>query len=634
VASRVEIIERRRLRVGDREIDLAALVPEEGGTATQELEAASGGAAVDESVVLGTPAGVYRFNVTRPQGGALTVEATPHAPHAEVTRLRLDGTTLHVEGTFPVEQAEDGFLFARRRGDLTEVVAPAALDGDRFTASLDLAELVLPGGERDVWNLRLQVGRRSLRLGTHLDGVANRGEATEYPAAIVGDRRLQPYYTVENNVSVRSASTSAVEEPVPPEPHDEEAKPRLARRILGPPAILLHRLALRLAAARPGGVRQPDGRDVRILLLHAWGMGGTVRAAMSLAESLAESGRSVEVVSIVRRSKRPFFPFPDGVAVTAVDDQRRRGGLLARLPSLLVHPDDFAYSWCSLRTDVLLVRRLRAMRGGVVVGTRPSFNLLLAALRPKGTLAVAQEHMNFHAHRRGLARDLRRRYRSLDALAVLTEEDRVDYEGALGSTKVVRLPNAVPPLSGERARAESKIAVAAGRLNSQKGFDLLIAAWRPVATAHPDWQLRIYGRGLQRPALRQQILDAGLSDDVLLLGPTRDLGEALSQGSVFVLSSRFEGFGIVVVEAMSKGLAVVSFDCPRGPGEIIDDGRDGVLVPAGDVDALSRALLDVVGDEERRRALGAAALQTAHRYDPKTVGADWVALLDDLVRSG
>ena len=204
MASRVEIIERRRLRVGDREIDLATLVPEGGGTATREIEA-SGGAAVDESVVLGTPAGVYRFNVTRSQGGPLTVEAKPQAPHAEVTRLRLDGTTLHVEGTFPLEQADDGFLFARRRGDGMEIAAPAALDGDRFTASLDLAELGPTGHQRDVWNLRLQIGPRSLRLGTHLDGVANRGEATEYPAAVVGERRLQPYYTVENNVSIRSS---------------------------------------------------------------------------------------------------------------------------------------------------------------------------------------------------------------------------------------------------------------------------------------------------------------------------------------------------------------------------------------------------------------------------------------------
>jgi glycosyltransferase involved in cell wall biosynthesis len=78
----------------------------------------------------------------------------------------------------------------------------------------------------------------------------------------------------------------------------------------------------------------------------------------------------------------------------------------------------------------------------------------------------------------------------------------------------------------------------------------------------------------------------------------------------------------------------VSFDCPRGPGEIIEDGRDGVLVPAGDIDALSRALLGVVEDEDRRRALGAAALESARRYDPATVGAGWVALLDEIVRSG
>ncbi len=628
MAGRVEIIERRRLVVGDREFDLAALVPEGGGPATRELEAADGGREFNEAVVLGTAEGVYRFTVARPKGGPLTVEAKPLAPHAEVTRMRVEGTTLDVEGTVDAD-AESAFLFARRRGDPMEVVAAAQLADGRFSASLDLADLALAGKQADVWNLRLVAGRRSYRLGTHLDGVTNRGEASEYPAARVGERRLRPYYTVENNISVRS-QIGGGDEAV--EPVDEEPTPGLARRLLGPPAVLVHRLALRLAGLRRGGGKA-DGRDVRILVLHAWGMGGTVRAVLSLAEALAESGRSVEIVSVVRRSTKPFFPFPDGVKVTAVDDQRKGkgGGRLSKLPSLLVHPDDFAYPWCSLRTDRALLRRFRAMQGGLVVGTRPSFNLLASALAPEGTVTVAQEHMNFSAHRRGLERDLRRRYRSLDALAVLTEEDRRDYETALGgATRVVQLPNAVPPLAGGQAKPESKVVVAAGRLNSQKGFDLLIEAWKPVAEAHPDWQLRIYGRGLQREALKRQAREAGLAGSVLLMGATRDLGAALAQGSVFALSSRFEGFGIVVVEAMSKGLAVVSFDCPRGPGEIIDDGRDGVLVPPGDVAALSRALLETVGDEERRRALGTAALETARRYDPATVGKSWVTLLDQL----
>ena len=560
---------------------------------------------------------------------------------AEVTRVRVDDDAALIEGTLPAgAEPERAFLVARRRGDVMEVYRPAEAEGGRFRARLELAELVLPGDEEDVWDLRLQVDDKPLRLGSHDDDVPNKKDAVAFPRRRVvsgaAERAVEPYYTVENNLSIRSSRWS----PEPPVPTVEELeRPRLARRLLGPVAVLVHRLALRAAPLIARRLRPPaDGAELRLILLHAWGMGGTVRATLGVAAGLAE-GREVEVVSVVRRRDKPFFPFPDGLRVRAVDDQRKGKGsrgvlarVLRRLPSVLVHPDDFAYPWCSLWTDVLLVRRLRAMRGGVVIGTRPSFNLLVAALAGPGTVAVGQEHLNVTAHRRALAADVRRRYGALDALVVLTEEDRRDYEQLLAGagTRVVQVPNAVPPLGGGPASLDAKVVVAAGRLNSQKGFDLLVPAFARVADAHPDWQLRIYGGGRQRALLRRLIADHGLSSNVFLMGPARRLGEELAKGSIFALSSRFEGFGIVVVEAMSKGLPVVSFDCPRGPGEIIDDGRDGILVPPGDVEALGAALLALVEDADRRRRLGAAAVETARRYDAGEIARQWESLAREL----
>jgi glycosyltransferase involved in cell wall biosynthesis len=187
-------------------------------------------------------------------------------------------------------------------------------------------------------------------------------------------------------------------------------------------------------------------------------------------------------------------------------------------------------------------------------------------------------------------------------------------------------------MDGPKADLAEKTVLAAGRFAYQKGFDLLLPAWAQIAADHPDWRLRLCGSGNLKKPLRAQIKELGLTDSVSFEGPA-DMAKAMADASIFALSSRFEGFPLILLEAMSKGMAVVSFDCPTGPGEIIDDHRNGLLVPALDVDGFAAALRELIEDEDLRRTCGAAAVATADAYTMEAIGPRWDALLDELWRA-
>ena len=172
--------------------------------------------------------------------------------------------------------------------------------------------------------------------------------------------------------------------------------------------------------------------------------------------------------------------------------------------------------------------------------------------------------------------------------------------------------------------------IAAGRLTEQKGFDRLLDAWPDVVAAHPGWELRIFGDGAEREALERQVEALGIGGSVRLPGFTRTLHDELARASLYVMTSRQEGFPMVLLEAMGTGLPVVSVDCHTGPSDIVTDGVDGRIVPEDDRAALVEAMSALMADAGTRRAYGAAAVEAAARYEPARIAARWEARLGEL----
>jgi len=388
--------------------------------------------------------------------------------------------------------------------------------------------------------------------------------------------------------------------------------------------------------------RRPSTSRVHFLVANADGIGGIARSVHTLASSLADQ-HEVEIISVYRRRQEPAYAADPRVAITYLQDARPVEGSRALAPDKGHHLSTAGpvRAWLNRRhsfvtgedddftglTDLLLLKKLRSLPPSLLITTRPSLHGAAARFAPRHVIKVGQDHMNFltrnevPAHFDRLLGAARR----LDAFVVLTQADVDDYEPLLrgSGTVVTAIPNASPWAVGQPAPLTSKVVVAAGHLIERKGFDRMVDAWRPVARRHPEWQLHIYGVGELRPDLKRQIRELRLRQSVHLKGHTMAFEQVLADASVYAMTSHEEGFPMVLIEAMSKGVPLVSMDCPRGPAQIIVDGRNGRLVPDGNVRAFSRALLELIDNDERRVAMGRAALEDARQYSVDAITRRW-----------
>lgn len=364
--------------------------------------------------------------------------------------------------------------------------------------------------------------------------------------------------------------------------------------------------------------------------------GGMERVLLNKVTYLSQLlGWEISVVTTDQHQRPPFYPFPEKVRMTDLEinySEDNEKGAWKKITGYLRKRKEH-----KRKLTALLLKE----KPDIVVSLYPSESSFIPDIKD-GSRKVLELHyckfFRLQYGRKGLLGwiDKLRTWqdeqivRRFDKFVVLTNEDR-GYWGDLPNIEVI--PNAAMHVSDAYSDVMNKRVIAVGRLDYQKGFDRLIQAWELVQHTgkFTDWKLDIFGQGEWREMLQQMIDKAELQNTVCLNRPTKQIGEEYVKSDMLVMSSNYEGFPMVMIEAMACGLPVVSFDYKCGPKDIIQSGINGLLVPNGDIQALADAMMKVMVDEAYRKMLSLNARKVVDTYSEQAVMAQWIRLFTSII---
>ena len=366
--------------------------------------------------------------------------------------------------------------------------------------------------------------------------------------------------------------------------------------------------------------------------------GGADRVVIEKANYLAEHGYDITIVTDSQQKRQPFFPLSPKVKLHDLEidfEQEYKYNPLIRI---------FIYFNLMKRYERILRKYLYKERPDIVITTLGRNMDFLADIED-GSIKIGESHIakpyirNFHLlenkgpFHRLIAKiwmhKITQNCRKLDALVLLTNDDANNWKGQV-DTYII--PNPLPFSPKEKSTCSNKQAIFVGRMCEQKGYEYLLQAWELVHRIHPDWILNVFGDGEERAKIQKKLIKRKLNKTIILNETTKNIQDEYLKSSICILSSRFEGFGMVLLEAMACGVPCVSFNCPYGPSDIIKNGEDGFIVSHLDYSELAQRICELIEDESLRIKMGCAAQINIQRYAKDIVMEKWTNLFDSLYK--
>lgn len=364
--------------------------------------------------------------------------------------------------------------------------------------------------------------------------------------------------------------------------------------------------------------------------------GGVERVLTLKANYFAEQfGYDITIILTEGKEKPLFYPLSDKIKVINLNigfEELWNCSFIKKL---------FVYLKKQYRYKKLLTKELMRIRPDITISLlRREINFVTRI--KDGSKKIGELHVNranyrnFEAGDSNLFKDVFAKFwmnnllchlKKLDKFVVLTEEDKQQWP------ELERIANISDPLTffpKQISSLENKRVIAVGRYVYQKGFDLLLKAWSRVEKDFPDWQLYIFGIGDRSPYI-SLVRELGIEENRCHLeGPSSNIQDEYIHSSILAFSSRFEGFGMVLIEAMACGLPIISFDCPCGPRDIISDKVDGILVQNGNVNDFASALFKLMGNKQLCAQMSAAGRHNVERFRMEYIADQWVSLFNSL----